>query len=167
VTSTVRPFSVVPMSFAKRLLRVIAVVLVFVLIGPPVGALILLLTVAAFNMADPDLAGLSWVAIFALLYGVPVSYLFGALPAATAGLLVGLWQNFVGRPSWLLALGVGLIVGVGYLYGAGHPPPDASAKEFEFWEYPPIFVLSCVGPTMLCWLIVRNWFQPGPSAVSA
>ena len=167
MTSAVSAVSRAPASFAKRLLRVFAVVLVFVLIGPPVGALILLLTIAAFNMANPDLAGLSWVAMFALFYGVPVSYLFGALPAAIAGLLVGLWQSFVRRPSWLFALGVGLIVGLGYLFGTGHPPSDASAKEFEFWEYPPIFVLSCVGPTMLCWLIVRNWFQSEPAAVSA
>jgi hypothetical protein len=147
VTSVVSPAPAAPANFAKRGLHVLAIMLVFVLIGPPVGAFIFMLAIAAANMTNPDLAGLSWVAIFALLYGVPLSYLFGTLPAAAAGLLIGVWQCFIRRSSWMVALGVGLIVGLGFLYAIGRSPPDVASKEVEFWAYPPIFILTCVVPT--------------------
>ena len=144
---------------ARRVLGVLAIVAVFVLIGPPVGAFTLLFAIAAVNMANPDLAGLTWVAIFALLYGIPMSYLFGVFPAAIAGLMIGGWQISMGRATWMIALGVGVIVGLGFLFAVGRQPTEEGAKAFEFWEYPPIFLLTCLVPTMLCWAVVRNWFQ--------
>ena len=78
----------------------LAIVLVFVLIGPPVGAFIFMLAIAAANMTNPDLAGLSWVAIFALLYGFPLSYLFARFRRG-AGLLMDCGNaSSGGRRGW-------------------------------------------------------------------
>ncbi len=147
----------------KRVLQVLAIVVVFVLLGPPVGAVTLLVSIAVAHMANPDLAGLAWVGIFALLYGVPLSYLFGVFPAAAAGLLIGGWQVLVGRTTWIVAVGVGFIVGLAFLYAVGREPIDGAAKEFSFWENPAIFLLTCLVPTMLCWAIVRGWYRKRPA----
>jgi hypothetical protein len=148
----------VPGGTIKRLLRVLGVVLVFALIGPPLGALILFLVIGAIQMLGSDPKGLAWVAAFAIIYAVPLSYLFGLAPAATAGLAIGIWQTFIGRTTWMVAVGVGLIVGIGMLYAGGQGPFEATPKENDFREYPAILVLTCAASTVLCWLIVRNWY---------
>jgi hypothetical protein len=141
-----------------RLLRVLGIVLVFVLIGPPLGAFLLFLTIGAMQLLGSDPKGLAWVALFAIIYAVPLSYLFGAIPAAAAGLMIGIWQVFVGRTTWLIAAGVGVIVGAAVLYSGDAGSFDAAPDEHDFRAYPPLMVLTCVAATVLCWLVVRNWY---------
>ncbi len=140
-------------SMAARLLRVMAIMLVFMALGPAVGGVSLIMMIAVAKM------GVTWdlttVALFGLIYGVVFAYLAGIVPAAVAGLLIGLWQAFVGRVRWSLALSLGLLVGVAFMYFVTHArPPD---EQSEFSELHVILILSCVLPTMVCWLLVRTW----------
>jgi hypothetical protein len=154
-------------SAAARIGRLIAIVLVFVLLAPLFGALIWVALVAGIGLppdwdgADPDR---HWLTLLGLIYAVPMSYYFGAGPAAGAGLLIGITQSFIGRVGWPLALGTGLVVAIVVLERSGQDPLAASPDQNPFPEYPAVMILSCLIPTLLCWALVRNWYFAAPSA---
>jgi hypothetical protein len=133
-------------------MRVAAVVLVFVLLGPPVGGVTFMLAAVVVGLGSAaDLQGLSWVLMFALIYAVPLSYLAGTIPAVIAGLLMGIRQAYFGPATWPYAVGIGLIVGFGMLYLSGQRlGPGADAPV-------PILLATCLVPTLVCWLVVRGW----------
>jgi hypothetical protein len=164
-------------SAAARIGRLIGIVLVFVVLGPPLGAVIWVAMVAGIGMppewdvAGPDPGWLNWLTLLGLVYAVPMSYFFGAGPAAAAGLAIGFWQSFIGRAGWPLALGSGLVVaivvlersGQGTFAGTFAGTPDQS----PFPEYPAIMILACLIPTLLCWALVRSWYFAPPSPTGA
>lgn len=138
----------------RRVGRVLAVVLVFVLLGPPVGALAFMLTAALIGLGrSADLAGLTWIALFALIYAVPLSYLIGAVPAAVAGLIVGIRQVYFGPATWPYAVGAGLVVGCGVLIVSGQRITADSDVSL------PVIMMTCLVPTLVCWLFVRGWYS--------
>jgi len=144
-------------SRGKRVSCVIAVLLVFVFVGPPVGALAFMLTTALVGMgAKVDLAGLSWIGLFALIYAAPLSYLIGAGPAAIGGLVVGIRQAFFGPVTWPIALLVGAGLGIGFLLMSGQSLSSV-LSSIEQRDYLLIMVATCLAATMVCWSIVRNW----------
>jgi hypothetical protein len=149
---------------AGRIARLLATALVFVVLGPPLGAAIWIGILAALSLppqmdaADPSF---TWFTLLGLIYAVPMSYFFGAGPATVAGLVIGLAQSFVGRAGWPLGLGTGFLVGVVVLEHSGEgtlaPAPDQSA----FPEFSAILILACLISTLLCWSLVRSWnFTP-------
>ena len=151
-------------SVGGRIGRLLATMLVFVVLGPPLGAVIWIGILAALSMppqtdaADPSF---TWFTLLGLLYAVPMSYFFGAGPAAAAGLVVGLAQSFVGRAGWPLALGTGLVVGVVVLERSGEGALPAAPDQSAFPEYSAIMILACLVATLLCWSLVRTWnFTP-------
>jgi len=154
---------------AARIGRLIAVVLVFVVLGPPLGAVIFVAIVAGIGMplwdvAGPDPAWRSWLTLLGLVYAVPVSYFFGTVPAAVAGLVIGITQSFIGRAGWPLALGTGLVVAIVVLERSGQGSFAATPDQSPFPEAPAIVILACLIPTMLCWGLVRGWYFTPPSA---
>jgi len=46
---------------------------------------------------------------FVTLLAAPIGYVYGATPAAVAGLAIGTKQAFFGRTTWPVALGVSLV----------------------------------------------------------
>ena len=73
-------------TLGKRLRCLAAIVTIFVVFGPPVGALTFMLSIAVIGMgSNVDLIGLSWIGLFALIYAAPLSYFLGAGPAAAGG----------------------------------------------------------------------------------
>jgi len=55
------------------------------LLGPPVGALTFFVGMSIYGVSQTgDIAGMWWLSLFGLIYGVPLSYLMGIAPAATA-----------------------------------------------------------------------------------
>jgi hypothetical protein len=148
-------------SAAARIGRLIAIVLVFVVLAPLIGALIWVALVAAIGLppewevAGPDL---HWFTVLGLIYAVPMSYYFGAAPAAAGGLVIGFWQSFVGRAGWPLALGTGLVVAIAVLDRSGQGNFVATPDQSPFPEYPAVMILACLVPTLLCWGLVRNWY---------
>ena len=153
-------------SAAARIWRLIAIVLVFVVLAPLIGALIWVALVAGiglspdFDGSDPDR---HWVTLLGLIYAVPMSYYFGTAPAAAAGLVIGTTQAFFGRAGWPLALGTALVVAVAVLQRSGQLPLLAAPDQSPFPEYPAIMVLACLVPVMLCWVLVRGWYFPSPA----
>ena len=142
-----------------RLRRLIAIVLVFIVVGPPVGALAFMLSVGLVGMGTKvDLAGLTWVGLFALIYAIPLSYLFGAGPAAAVGLLVGIRQAYFGAISWPFALAIGLAAAAGFLLVSGQPVIPRSGDDAAQPVHVPVIVATCLGATLACWAIVRNWY---------
>ena len=151
---------------AGRIARLLATVLVFVVLGPPLGAVIWIGILAALSLPPPTDAdpSFTWFTLLGLLYAVPMSYFFGAGPAAAAGLVVGLAQSFVGRAGWPLALGTGLVVGVVVLERSGEGALPAAPDQSAFPEYSAIMILAGIIATLLCWSLVRSWnFTPALS----
>jgi hypothetical protein len=152
-------------SAAARIGRLIGIVLVFVVLAPLIGALIWVALVAGiglspdFDVSDPDR---HWLTLLGLIYAVPMSYYFGTLPAAVAGVVIGITQAFVGRAGWPLALGTALVVAVAVLQRSGQLPLLGAPGQSPFPEYPAIMMLTCLVPTMLCWVLVRGWYFPPP-----
>jgi hypothetical protein len=152
-----------PPSLGARLARVATIVLVFAAIGPAIGGFALIVMIAASQMGlGTSIGDLATIAVFGLIYGVAIAYLVGVVPAAAVGLIVGIWQVFVGRMIWPVALAVGVLAGVifmvyierGRTAGSGADTPSLYG----------ILVLTCVLPTMLCWAIVRTWYLEPPAS---
>jgi hypothetical protein len=153
-------------SLAARLGRLIAVVLVFVVLGPPLGAVIWIGVLAGLSIPpdwDGAEPGFTWFTLLGLIYAVPMSYFFGTAPAAAAGLVIGLVQSFIGRAGWPLALGTGLVVAVAVIERSGQGTLAATADRSPFPEYPAVMILACLVSTMLCWVLVRSWYFAPPS----
>ncbi len=140
-------------SHGSRIMRVLGIAMVFMLLGPPVGAIVFMTATALTGMAKGgDVSGLGWIALFALIYAAPFSYFVGIVPAAIAGLLMGIRQAYFGRANWAYAVVVGLLVGFGMLFLTGQRiAVDADAPV-------PILLLTCLIPTLVCWLVVRGWY---------
>jgi hypothetical protein len=148
-------------SAAARIGRLIAIVLVFVMLAPLIGALIWVALVAGIGVPPEwEVTGADrhWVTVLGLIYAVPMSYYFGAAPAAAGGLVIGFWQFFVGRAGWPLALGTGLVVAIMVLDRSGQGAFVAAPDQSPFPEYPAVMILACLIPTLLCWGLVRNWY---------
>jgi len=154
-------------SAAARIGRLIAIVLVFVVLAPLFGALIWVALVAGIGPSpewdgvDPDR---HWLTLLGLIYAVPMSYYFGAAPAAVAGLVIGVTQSFIGRAGWPLALGTGLLVAIVVLERSGQGRFAGTPDQSPFPEYPAVMILACLIPTLMCWALVRNWYFAPPSA---
>jgi hypothetical protein len=155
---------------AARIGRLIAIVLVFVGLGPPLGAVIWVAMLAAIGLPpDWDVAGpdLHWLTLLGLIYAVPMSYYIGAVPAAVAGLVIGGTQSFIGRAGWPLALGTGLAVAIVVLERSGAGSYAGTNDQSPFPEYSAVMILACLVPTLLCWSLVRSWYFAPPTSMDA
>ena len=149
------------MSF--RLFAFTKTLLVYLLLGPPIGALVFMGTLAVSGLASTDggtAAGVAWVLLFALIYAVPLSYLIGTLPAAIVGTLIGAYQVWRGPVGWWLALAIGLAAGLWLFWAGGGPLPSATEANPERRSqllHLVTLMATCLVPTMACWLIARRW----------
>lgn len=146
-------------SVGQQICRVLAVMLVFALIGPPAGTFFFLMMVALIGLgANADLAGMTWIGFFALIYGVPFGYLLGIAPAILAGLVIGVAQVFYRSTPWWLAVVAGALTGVAFLIGTGQPLIPPAESVVSVYGYGPLIIATCIVSTMVCWLVVRNWY---------
>jgi hypothetical protein len=148
--------------------RLLAIVMVFALTGPPFG-LITLIASAPFrpgsSLSAVTPAGL-WRMLVESVSAIPFAYLLGVVPAAAAGLLIGICKEWMGRAPWWMALIVGIIVGVGFIWFMEQRPPSSRAPAAAVDSgLRVMMLLANVVPTMLCWWIVQNWF-PTPRTTS-
>lgn len=139
--------------FGAMLWNFFIVVLIFVLVGPPVGALTLsgLLSLWLARTAEPGYAGMMFG--FLSLYGVMFSWLAGFAPAALTGLAFAIWQTFIGRIGWALAGLIGLGAGAGVTIARGHAFASAPGEPPML----PLYLLTCFVPTMACWVMARSF----------
>lgn len=143
---------------ARRVLRTLAIALVFLALGPPLGALAFFLAIGLVNLGHGVLPeDLFTICLVALIYGVPMSYLFGAAPALASGLMVGLWQSSRGRVTLPGSVAIGALTGVGLAALSGTrvwPSPSVESSELLIGG---VLIATCLIPTVLCWLVVRRW----------
>lgn len=140
--------------FGAKLWNFVVIVLIFALVGPPVGALAFTALVSlwmARTATDPASAGL--VFSFLSLYGVVFSWFIGGLHAALTGLVFATWQTFVGRAGWAFAGLVGLGAGFALAVAAG----DGFAAEPGEPPMLPLYLVTCFAPTVVCWAMARSF----------
>ena len=151
--------------------RFAGIIAVFVVFGPPVGALAVTLLLAALGLSS-GLAAEGWldqgrfalgVVLLGLVFGLPISYLVGAAPAALVGLTTAAWDARTGSISLNVARGAALALGVS---AALRPASLISASEGERVAQVaiPLAHLAAAG---LCWLLARTIFgRPEVSSTS-
>lgn len=141
----------------RRTLRLVAIVIVFGIVGPPVGAVIFMLAVALLGMNwKPDVSSMLLMTAFSLIYAAPLSYFIALPPAMTAGALIGLRLAFFGRMGWLLALAAALAVGGLMEVVLGQTTMWSVGEDVA----PPVLGITCAIATFVCWTIVRCWDFP-------
>jgi hypothetical protein len=144
-------------SLAARVWRAIAMVLVFVAAGSPIGGLAFMLLVAAtygsWGRVDPVFE-LIHSPLDLLLESMFFGYWFGAGPTAVAGLAIGIKQAFFGPTTWWMALGMGFVAGVVLVEELG----GGFESDSDHVAHHAVLILTCVVAIMLCWRMVRNWY---------
>src|SRR5690606_18673814 len=142
--------------------RFIGIVAVFVGIGPPVGALAVTLLLAALGLGSGQGAG-AWAdqgrlvagaMLLGLVFGIPLSYIVGAVPAAMIGLATAAWDANKGRVPFYVPLGAALVLGV---LAAGRLGRLVSSADGERAAQIAV-LLAHLAATCLCWLVVRAAF---------
>src|SRR5689334_2958883 len=86
------------------------IVVTFAVLGPVIGTVVFVVHMGV--VAGPPV-GLGWTAgtvAMGLLTGI--SHVVGGVPAAIAGVMIGIKQVWFGGAGWLFALGVGALVGI-------------------------------------------------------
>jgi hypothetical protein len=138
--------------------RLIGIVLVFVLLGPLIGSAVFALATAMYGFGwKVDAYDALFITLFTWLFGAPMAYAIGVLPAVAAGLIVGIRQSFFGPANLLFAVLTGLVVGALFLLVRW--VLDAPGKTYAP-TFVPIALASCLLPTIVCWAIVRRWHLP-------
>ena len=159
----------------SRSLNVVSIVLIFIAIGPPVGGVFYraLGAVVLFLRDLPPKGSLEMIlsalwftlTVLAAIVAAPYCYLYGAVPAAAAGLAIGMLRLKYGGLNVPLVLAVGAVVGV--IYPLALPRlPSAEFPEFVALsglgagEYV-LLGVTCVLATLTCWRFVRSYPLPG------
>jgi hypothetical protein len=129
---------------------VIGTALAFFLLGPPIGVISYIVAIIVCDISSFEIKTLLGIPMI-LLLAIPLSYIFGALPAIGAGFLVGLWQAFLGRLVWPAAAVIGLAVGAVTFWFQLLDVADIGPSPL------PVVLATCCAPTLICWYIMRNF----------
>jgi hypothetical protein len=124
-------------------------------LGPPVGGIVLALTVAL----SPSISGVPfangtgftdqiYTAFFVGLFAIPFSYIIGGLQAAATGLSFSAYGWKRGRPPFWFAVATAAAVFAG----------ATVAGIADSSELPVAMTLVHTVPTFLCWLIIRTYW---------
>lgn len=142
--------------FGAKLWNFIIVVLIFLAIGPPVGAIVFLGMLAVWLTKTADPGAVGSVFAFLTIYGVIFSWFIGGLPAILMGLFFAIWQTFVGRTRWAFAGGAGIVAGLLLALAAGDIARDIGDPPVI-----PIYLVTCFCATLACWLLARSFVTAG------
>lgn len=145
--------------FGAKLWNFFVVVLIFVLVGPPVGAIAFLAMLAVWLGKNSDPAAIGSVFAFLTLYGLIFSWFIGGLPALLTGLCFATWQTFIGRVRWALAAFGGIVAGLILVVVAGDIARDIGDPPML-----PLYLITCFAATMACWLLARSFVTAGGRA---
>ena len=145
--------------FGAKLWNFFVVVLIFVLVGPPVGAIVFLGMLAVWLAKGTDPGAVASVFAFLTLYGVLFSWFIGGLPAVLTGLAFAIWQTFIGRARATLAAVAGVCAGLLVSLAAGDIARDIGDPPMF-----PLYLVTCLAATMACWLLARSFVTAGGRA---
>jgi hypothetical protein len=132
------------------LVQWLLIVVIFAVVGPVVGTIVIAVLLGLIQGTASGLAQIPLTVIAGLISGG--SYVFGGVPAAIAGVMIGIKQAWFGGAGWLFALVIGGLVGVGleiFVHGA-------SIKADHSGLIGVLLVVATVS-TLACWRIVTTW----------
>lgn len=170
-----------PTGIASPVRRVAGIVLIFMLVGPPAGGIVFLVGRLIFFLVEDLIAGaflpayagwleiVVWALVLVLLSAflaigaAPFSYLYGIVPAAIAGLVIGILRVKYGRLNASIVFVVGGLIGVVYalamsrlIQATASLTNQLLASGFGITRYFLYFV-SCVAATFACWRFARSF----------
>jgi hypothetical protein len=129
----------------SKLLRLLAAVGVFALVGPPVGGLVTWVAMGARTMRSP-------------LPFVTGSYGEGLLLAVAAGALVGAATLWLGKASWVVPVVVAIVInGVMLAIDAVAEPARAPLVAASIAG---VFFPASLIATLACWWLTRRLLRP-------
>ncbi len=147
-------------SFGAKTWNFFVVVLIFLLVGPPVGAAVFLAMIAVWVGQSSDPGTVASVFAVLTIYGLLFSWFFGGLPAALTGLVFATWQTFVGPVRATIAAVAGIAAGLLLTFGAGDIARDIGDPPMF-----PLYLVTCLAATMACWLLARSFVTAGRAPV--
>lgn len=129
----------------------VKIILVFLLLGPPLGSLVHML--GLFVISPPSVSAMQAVDFFLRMtvIGTPFSYLFGVIPALGTGISMALVQRIWGRIRLIEAALLGLACGVLFAFAT-----EQNSGPLPSRAYFVVKVLTCLIPTIICWWLVRS-----------
>ncbi len=142
--------------------RFIGIVALFALLGPLIGGLVVS-AYLGFLAATPQLASHGWAyavmvfltaTSFGMMFGLPIAYALGIVPAVWVGLAVAIWNWRKGLISWRVAIGAAL---VSWLLVAMRAGDIIETDEgTRIWQIS--ILLAHLVATGLCWWLARTIF---------
>jgi hypothetical protein len=132
---------------------IVKTLLVYALLGPPIGWVVYML---GWLVTDPrNWSSLETVGYLlgVLLLGIPVAYFVGVIPALVAAFLTIAVARMWGRADVWRVAGIGLLCGLGFAFVFAR---DFRGLEFGWQVFiGAVKVLTCLVPTLICWTIAR------------
>ena len=130
------------------------ILLTYVALGPPLGALAVMIAFAFVGIFGGGHPTGVWEHLWNLVRG---SYLFGVLPAFIAGFVVSMQEH----PSWrtvtFVGVAIGSLISMWFLWSQFQ-----SLRGMEFYAAAwrgflciTLPTLTCLVPTIVCWLVAR------------
>lgn len=140
--------------------RLFGILAIFALGGPLIGGLVVS-TSLAFLAATSHLMAGRWAdagttfmvgTLFGTLFGLPIAYAVGILPAAGVGLAVALWDRRKGLLSWRMAIGAALVP---WLFLAMRAGDIVETDEgTRIWQVSGL--LAHLAAAVACWWLART-----------
>lgn len=141
--------------------KLAAIVGLFMAIGPPIGGVTWVIVASVGELIARKQLNLEALTRFVqelsyIFPAMPLSYRFGLLPAALAGIIVGTAQLKYGRLALPVGLVIGAAVGVVFYFSID--------KLLRLPKIPPtlfslgVGLMICVLSTFVCWEVVQNWY---------
>lgn len=97
--------------------QALAIVAIFVVVGPPVGALSFSLLGGAGALLTGQTPSTAGMIFYGGLLSIVLAWFVGGIQAALAGAATALFAFFTGRVSILIAMAAGFVCGLVYIYG--------------------------------------------------
>ena len=127
--------------------RFVAVLLAFVLVGPPLGAVTVSLAGGLVAFALGDDSGMAGLVFYSGLLGIPLSWFVGGVQAAAAGLAFAAFAAIARRPSIMAGTVGGLAAGLPYVLG--EELSEAALAVVLFAHVVAAAVCGAIGKSML------------------
>jgi len=148
------------MHLGQRLAVLLKVLTVFLIMGPPVGALTFIVGMSVYGASQTgNIADILSFSLFGLIYVLPLIYLVGIAPAAVIGLILGATAALHHVPGLLFSIATGFLIGLWSVYAGGSSIPLPSAETISDYVSVVLLMTAYLVPTVLCWIVARFFLR--------